>query len=110
MATMLVGTSVPPAAKTEEGTEGTGHRGEQQGDTLSASQRSAGGRNSRVLALSLAAPQWTGRKTEQSLKFVVCGDASAVNQCVLPTHAPPWSLHLLSTYIYMPLNIRNKNF
>lgn len=29
------------------------------------------------------------RKTERSLKFVVCGDESAVNWCVLlPTHAP----------------------
>ena len=43
----------------------------------------------RVLALSLAAPQCRVRKTEQSLKFVVCGDASPVKpMCATDPRTP----------------------
>ena len=84
MVTMLVGTFVPHCQDREGG---TGHNwrggGVEQGDFKWREKTPVC-----LLYLWRLLSGWV-RKTEQSLKFVVCGDASAVNRCVLPTHAPP---------------------
>ena len=98
---MLVGTFVL-TAKTEERAQDT--QGGQQGhnkQTLSA-QKSAGGElgEPAQCLLYLWRPlSGRARKTEQSLKFVVCGDASPVKP-MCATDPRTTLLHLLSSCRY----------
>ena len=77
MVTMLVGTSDPPCQDREGAQDTEGEQGDFK--CREKTECCRGERAVCLLALSLAAPQWPGRKTERSLKFVVCGDGPAVN-------------------------------